>query len=210
MAGITAAIISGITSAVAAAGAAVGAAAGAIGGALGAAGAAIGSGVGATAAAVGLTAGELVSIVGAGVSATVSGVQGAQQADMQEATAAYNSRLMENQGIELQNANVRKKADSRMIMSQQLSNQQAIAAAKGVSLESDSSLSLFDNTVIQNQFQEERLDYNSNQKVSSLNQGAQLARYEGNARAANSRIGAAGSIISGGARVASKWYKATA
>lgn len=199
MAAITSAIIAGITSAVTA-----------IGSALGAAAAAIGSGVGAAAGAVGLTAGELVSIVGTGISATVSGVQGAQQADMQEATASYNSRLMENQGIELQNANVRKKADSRMIMSQQLSNQQAIAAAKGISLESDSSLSLFDNTVIQNQFQEERLDYNSNQKVSSLNQGAKLARYEGNARASNSRMGAAGSIISGGARVASKWYKATA
>ena len=199
MAGVMSAIAAGISSAVAA-----------VGSALGAVGTAIGSGVGAAAGAVGLTAGELVSIVGAGVSATVSGVQGAQQADMQEDTAAYNSRLMENQGIELQNANVRKKADARMIMSQQLSNQRAIAAAKGVSLESDSSLSLFDNTVIQNQFQEERLDYNSNQKVSSLNQGAQLARYEGNARAANSRIGAAGSIISGGARVANKWYKATA
>ncbi len=183
---------------------------GAVGSALGAVGSAIGSGVGAAAGAVGLTSGQLINIVGLGISATVSGVQGAQQADMQEDTAAYNSRLMENQGIELQNANVRKKADARMIMSQQLSNQQAIAAAKGVSLESDSSLSLFDNTVIQNQFQEERLDYNSNQKVSSLNQGAQLARYEGNARSANSRIGAAGSIISGGARVASKWYKATA
>lgn len=206
MAGVMSAIAAGISSAVAA----VGSALAAVGSALGAAGTAIGSGVGATAGAVGLTAGELVNIVGIGISATVSGVQGAQQADMQEATAAYNSRLMENQGIELQNANVRKKADSRMIMSQQLSNQQAIAAAKGISLESDSSLSLFDNTVLQNQFQEERLDYNSNQKVSSLNQGAQLARYEGNARASNSRIGAAGSIISGGARVASKWYKATA
>lgn len=202
MAGITSAIIAGITSAIGA----VTGALGAIGSALGA----IGSGVGAAAGAVGLTAGEFVNIVGLGISATVSGVQGAQQADMQEDTAAYNARLMENQGTELQNANVRKKADARMIMSQQLSNQQAIAAAKGISLESDSSLSLFDNTVIQNQFQEERLDYNSNQKVSSLNQGAKLARYEGSARASNSRMGAAGSIISGGARVASKWYKATA
>lgn len=205
-----AAIISAIGAGIAAAVAQVAGVVASIGSALGAAGGAIGSGIGAAAGAVGLTAGELVAIVGTGVSATVSGAQGAQQADMQEATAAYNSRLMENQGTELQNANVRKKADSRMIMSHQLSNQQAIAAAKGVSLESDSSLSLFDNTVIQNQFQEERFDYNSNQKVSSLNQGAQLARYEGNARAANSRTGAAGSIISGGARVASKWYKATA
>ena len=202
MAVIGAAIAAGVSSALAAASAAVA-------GAVAAAAAAVGSGIGATAAAVGLTASQFVSVVGIGVSATVAGVQGAQQADMQRDTAAYNARIAENQAVELDNANVREKADARMIASHQLSNQRAIAAAKGISLESDSSLSLFDTTSLQSQFQDERLDYNSNQRTKSLNQGADLARYEGNSRAQNSRIGAANSIISGAGTVAANWYKAT-
>ncbi|GFO72894.1 hypothetical protein BJAS_P3430 [Bathymodiolus japonicus methanotrophic gill symbiont] len=139
----------------------------------------------------------------------MAGVQGAQQADMQRDTAALNARTAENQAIDLENANVREKADARMIASHQLSNQRAIAAAKGISLDSDSSLSLFDTTSLQSQFQDERLDYNSNQKTKSLNQSADFSRYEGNARAQNSRIGAANSIISGAGTVAANWYKAT-
>ena len=180
--GIIAGIIAGISTALATVGAPLGAvvsAIGAVGSGIGAVGSAIGTGLGFGGTALGITDGEFAALLATGVSATVSGAQGAQQADAQKASANYNADIQKNQAIEVENANQRKLSESRMLTSQRLSQQRAIAAAKGISLESESSLSLFDDTNLAEQFRAEQLNFNSSQKSSALNSGAALSRYEG-------------------------------
>ncbi len=207
------AIISSIASAV---GAALSSAAAAIAGgigsafaAIGSAGAAIGSAgaaIGSAGGAIGITA-EGISIASGLIGAAGSIGSGVAQAKQQRDTGKYNSAIQNNQAIEIENANQRKLAQSRMLQSQQLSNQRAIAAAKGISLESASSLSLFDDTAVAGAFREEQFNYNSSSKASSLRSGAVLSKYQGNASSTNSLVSAFGSGIASGGRVAKNWYQ---
>ena len=182
----------------------------AIGGALSAAAGAIGSAVASIGTALGTAgAGLGISAQGISLAASLAGSIGssAAQAKQQKETGKYNSAIQNNQAIETENANQRKLAQSRMLQSQQLSSQRAIAAAKGVSLESASSLSLFDDTAIAGAFREEEFNYNSSSKASSLRAGAALSKYQGKASAANSLVSGFGSVIASGGRVAKNWYQ---
>ncbi len=184
----------------------VGAAMGGLGGAIiGGVSSALGA-IGSAGAAIGITA-QGLSIASGLVGAAGSIGSGVAQAKQQKETGKYNSAIQNNQAIEIENANQRKLAQSRMLQSQQLSNQRAIAAAKGISLESASSLSLFDDTAVAGAFREEQFNYNSSSKASSLRYGAVLSKYQGNASSTNSLVSAFGSGIASGGRVAKNWYQ---
>ena len=188
----------------------IGTIASAIGSALSSAAGAIGSAVASIGTALGTAgAGLGISAQGISLAASLAGSVGSgiAQAKQQKETGKYNAAIQNNQAIETENANQRKLAQSRMLQSQQLSSQRAIAAAKGVSLESASSLSLFDDTAIAGAFREEAFNYNSSSKASSLRAGAVLSKYQGKASAANSLVSGIGSGIASVGKVAKNWYQ---
>ncbi|GFO72916.1 hypothetical protein BJAS_P3453 [Bathymodiolus japonicus methanotrophic gill symbiont] len=152
---------------------------------------------------------EYAAIIIAAVSAAASVGAAASSAVQQNKSAKHNADMQRKLATEKENANVRAKASLRLKMKQQLSTQRATAAAKGVSLDSDTSLSIFEGTELSNQFEEEQLDYNTASQASSLRSNAGLARFEGRNNAISTGISGGGKFLADGYTVGSKWYNKT-
>lgn len=157
----------------------------------------------------GMTAGTIAAIVATVVtvaSATAQGVISAQQADAAKDQAKFNAAVERNEATEVENANIIATNDEKIQLSRDLAQQRAVMAAKGVSLDSVSSLSLFDDTELQSQTKIDRLDFNSDQKAKALRQNSLATIGRGSAQASAFAGESAVSIINGGTTVARDYF----
>ena len=157
----------------------------------------------------GMSAGVITTIISAVVSvasATAQGVVSAKQADAARDQAAFNAAVERNEATEVENANIVATNDEKIQLSRDLAQQRAVMAAKGVSLDSVSSLSLFDDTELQSQTKIDRLDFNANQKAKALRQNSLATIGRGSAQASAFAGESAISIINGGTAVAKEYF----
>lgn len=157
----------------------------------------------------GMSAGVITTIISAVVSvasATAQGVVSAKQADAAIDQAAFNAATERNEATEVENANIVATNDEKIQLSRDLAKQRAVMASKGVSLDSVSSLSLFDDTELQSQTKIDRLDFNANQKAKALRQNSLATIGRGSAQASAFAGESAISIINGGTTVAKEYF----
>lgn len=129
------------------------------------------------------------------ISATVNIGLAVAQAKHQMKAAAYNAAVKRNQATEVENAEVTKRGDLRSAMARQIAYQRAAAAAKGISLDSTTSLSIFSDTEFNTETEIERLRYNTAQKATALRQGAELGLAEGKNASIGTLVGGVGDFV---------------
>lgn len=137
----------------------------------------------------------VVGAIASIISATVNISLAVVQAKNQRKSAAYNAAVKRNQATEVENAEVTKRGDLRSAMARQIAYQRAAAAAKGISLDSTTSLSIFSDTEFNTETEIERLRYNTAQKATALRQGAELGLAEGRNAAIGTLVGGVGDFV---------------
>lgn len=161
----------------------------------------------ATGAAAGLTGLQTASLIASGVGAGLSAFSSYSQ-------GKYNARVAQNNALQAdwaaEDAIERGRTEEmrhRLKVSQLKGEQRAGTASRGFGVESGSAIDQLADTaefgemdalIIRNNYQREAVGYSN-----------QAAGYRAEAKAAKSAgiLGAAGSLLSGGARVADTWYQ---
>jgi hypothetical protein len=146
--------------------------------------------------------GTILTVASTLMSAKAARDQGQYQKDMSN----YNARVAENEAEEVRNVGVEEENKQRRATAQLLSKQRARLGASGLELGSGSALQLQEETEELGEIDAGRIKSNYADKATSLDTGAGLTRIEGAnaAKAGNNR--AFGTLLSGGAKVAGKWY----
>lgn len=125
-------------------------------------------------------------------------------------TANYNARLQENEATRTRNIGIEEENKQRRMSAELLSRQRAQIGASGVQLNTGSALQLQEDTVQLGEVDALRIRRNYQDEAMSMEQGADLTRYEGQAARAGYRAeGKAAftnSVLSSAGTVASKWY----
>ena len=142
-------------------------------------------------------AGAIISAVTSAVSAAVSIGLSAANAKNQRETARYNAALKRNQATAIENAEVTKRGDLRAAQARQIAAQSTAISAKGLSLDSETSLSIFSDTEYNTDIEIERSKYNAEQKANALRSGAEIGLAEGYNAATNTIIGGIGDFAEG-------------
>ena len=126
----------------------------------------------------------------------------------------YNARLAENEATEVRNKGTEEENIQRRKVAELQSKQRAKLGAAGVDLDSGSAFQLLEDTEIQGEADALRIRSNFNDEANSLDQQAMLTGLQGEAansaginRANAITTNAAGSLLSQGATVSSKWNK---
>jgi|TARA_R110000851_G_scaffold214047_2_gene366667 hypothetical protein len=128
------------------------------------------------------------------------------QGDYASGTAKYNARVAENEAEDTRAVGVQEENKQRRATAQQLSQQRAALGASGVELGSGSALQLQQDTEILGDIDAGRIKSNYADAADSLDTGASLTLADGaNAKRAGNNQ-AMGTLLSGGAKVAGKWY----
>lgn len=127
----------------------------------------------------------IAAVIISAVSAGVAADQAKKSAIAARQVAAYNAAVKRNQATAVENAAVSKRGDMRLQLARDLAEQRSISAAKGISLDSETSLSIFSDTVLMDEIAGERLAYNTQQKAKALRTGATISILNGEVTAAN-------------------------
>lgn len=123
-----------------------------------------------------------------------------------KSTADYNARVADNQAQDVRNKGTQEENKQRQATAQMLSSQRAALGASGIEIGSGSALQIQRDTEVTGEIDAGRIRSNYQDQASSLETGATLTRVEGaNAKIAGNNQ-AMGTILSGGAKVAGKWY----
>ncbi|GFO73256.1 hypothetical protein BJAS_P3968 [Bathymodiolus japonicus methanotrophic gill symbiont] len=136
-----------------------------------------------------------MAVAAAIISAVVNIALAVTNAQNQRATARYNEGVKRNQATALENAGVVERGDLRMKMARDIAYQKSIAASKGVSLESGSSLSIFKDTELNSDIAVMRAKYNTDQKAQALRGSASLERSQGENAAVATLVGGVASGV---------------
>lgn len=152
----------------------------------------------------------VVGAIASIISATVNVALAVAQAKNQRKTAEYNAAVTRNQATEVENAEVTKRGDIRAAMARQIAYQRAAASAKGVSLDSTTSLSIFSDTEFNAENEITRLRYNTKQKTNALRQGAIIGLAEGRNAATGTLVGGIGDFVGEVGQIAEDIGKAAA
>lgn len=134
----------------------------------------------------------IITAVTAAVSMVTSVTLAGVNAQNQRKTARYNAALKRNQATAIENAEVTKRGDLRAAQARQIALQSTAISAKGLSLDSETSLSIFSDTEYNTDIEIERSKYNAEQKAAALRAGAEIGLAEGYNASTNTIIGGIG------------------
>jgi hypothetical protein len=146
-------------------------------------------------------------VLGLMAASTLMAAKSAQdQGQYRRSQSRYNARVAENEAEEVRSVGVQEENKQRKATAQMLSTQRAALGASGVELGSGSALQLQQDTETQGEIDAGRIKSNYADKATSLGTSAMLTRSDGAAAAKAGRNQSMGTLLSGGAKVAGRWY----
>lgn len=148
-----------------------------------------------------------------GAAGLFGAVSSLQEGEYQAEIAEYNARVAENEATRTRMAGTDEELRHREQVASFKATQKATQAASGVDVDSGSALQIREDTDLLGELDALRIRSNTDQRVEGLQTQAQFARDEGRAAKKSSRfkaftslLGSAGSGLSTGASLSSKWY----
>ena len=148
--------------------------------------------------------GQAASLIGTGFSALSSMEQGKNA----RATAEYNARMGEIKAQDVINQAAIEQEKQRQKINSLRGSQRASAGASGVDVDSGSFGDIGEQTVVLGEEDVQTIRNNAARAAWGYRAQSQLDIYQGRAIQGTSRLNAAGTLLSGGAKaMSSKWWK---
>lgn len=140
-------------------------------------------------------------------SMVMGAVSSTQEAEYKAGVSEYNARVSENQAQRARNVATQNENIQRRKTAELMSKQRAQLGAAGVQLDSGSALQLQEDTRKLGEIDSMRIRTNADMQFNALQTQAELTRSEGQAARVAGFNKAAGSLLSSGAKLSSKWYQ---
>lgn len=139
-------------------------------------------------------------------STVVSTASAYQQGQYQEDIAEYNARVSENEATRVRNIGVDEENKQRRQTAELISRQRTQLAASGVDIGTGSALQLQEDAALLGEIDALNIRENFAEQATALERGTVSGRSQGRAAARAGTTQAFGTLLSGGAKVAGKWY----
>lgn len=148
-------------------------------------------------------------------SSIFSAYQQRQQGKYAKGVAEYNARISENEAVSVREVGAERESLLRTQTAKLISTQRTQLAASGVQLESGAPLKLQEDTAIMGEADALRVRGNFERRAKAIETGAEFTREQGEYADIASKRRAAGTLLSGGAKIgtsvlgsglADKWF----